>query len=176
MDRAARPFASSDEHLAAELSRVELLLRVHDLQVALTSEHGQWGSSAEERIFALLDARATEAPRPPAVVAARAEAERIATENELHRAESARCGVQLRLSTLAARCELDRTDVDVLLLALACETDRAGPAGRGAPAVGLLLDVLFPAPQARLGARRRLRTGAPLLKYGIVQFPAGEEA
>ena len=138
----AAPYTSSTEHLLAEVRRVDLLLAVHALTSAEPPEPHR-ATAVAERIHALLDRAAAAEPEPPAATrAARAEAERLAAESARRSAESARRGVPLRLALLAQRCGLDRTDLDLLLAALAPEVPATTSARAPRPTAGAILAAL----------------------------------
>ncbi|WP_437275941.1 AAA family ATPase [Sorangium sp. So ce375] len=167
---AAAPYASSIEHLLAEVARVDLLLAVHAIAHAEPAR-ARRASSAEERIHALLDRAAARAPAPSAaVLAARAEADRSAREIERRAAENARSGVPLRLAELAARFGLDRVDVDLLLATLAPEVPGTSSASAARPTASTVLAALLPSIEAQIAARRRLSRGAPLLRHALVHL------
>ncbi len=184
-ERSPEPYPSSLAHLRAELERVSLLLRI---AVSLPRRPGEGtgpgaGAHPEEELFALLDresglgAPARSSP-VPALGEAQSSAERMALDIGRRREESARRGIPLRLAILAERFELERLDVDFLLLALLAELDRdaehllvrLAPEGRGQPTVGAALDILAPTFEARLAARARFGLHAPLLRQGLLRL------
>ena len=183
-------YEDSAAHLRAELARMALLLRI---AVARLAQRAQGLAShspglPEEELFVLLDPDTSlrgsaELPRPPALAEAETTAEQQATDIALRRAASARSGTPLRLTILAERLGLERLDVDVLLLCLLAELDRAAehlfsrldPEGNGRPTVGAVLDILAPSFEARLAARAHFRPSAPLLRHGLIRFTAASQ-
>lgn len=179
------PYASSLAHLRAELERISLLLRIAVSQPRRPSEAtGQgFGAHPEEELFALLDRSSglgddERHPFVPAVSEARSTAERMGLELNRRRDASARRGTPLRLVILAERFELERLEVDLLLLPLLAELDRdaehllvrLAPEGRGQPTVGAALDTLAPGFESRLAARARFAPHAPLLRHGLLRL------
>lgn len=163
----AHGFASSTEHLLAEVARIELLLET-DALARKTQRHAL---SAEERIHALLDHPSRDAKNPsPATLAARAEAERMAASIAARKKESAKHGVPLRLVLLEERFGLERKDVDLLLVALAPELPGRSISER--TPLGFALEALHATQEARLGALLRLAPNAPLRRGSLIR-PVG---
>ncbi|WP_437295414.1 ATP-binding protein [Sorangium sp. So ce426] len=188
--RPAAPFASSLEHLRAELDRIALLLRIAVARPAPPGGGARGPAlSPEEELFALLDrgVRPGSAAPPhltPALAEAEAAADAMAADIARRCEESARRGVPLRLAELAERFALSRLDIDLLLLALLAELDRdaarllalVDPDGGGQATAGAAVECLGPALEARLAARARLSPRAPLLRHELVHLRADPSA
>ena len=178
---AAPCYATSIEHLLAELERIDLLLqdraaRLRREQPADDPFRGMAISDAEvDRLLARPAGRphwaGGDAERPAIARATRAIEER--------RAESVRRGVELRLDTLSRAFALTRFDTDVLLVALGPELDSRyerlyaylqDDIGKRRPGVELILHLLTPGLEAAVAARQRFAAGAPLLRHRLVEL------
>ena len=174
----AAPYATSIDHLRAEIDRSSLRLRA-GIARAHTPRGGP-ALSPEEELFALLDrgnpSHGSAAARPsPAVVEAEAQIDRMAATIARRAAASA---APLRLACLAARFDLTRLDLDLLLLALLLDVDpdaarlfaRLDPEGRERLTAGAAIAIVAPALEARLEARARLHAHAPLVRHELVRL------
>ena len=179
-------FASSLEHLLAELERVDLLIRFQVRQARQTQEaDGEFQGLyiAEEEVDALL-AEPAGLPRwaaerdgwPPAVQSGLA---RLGEEIEERRTASAGQGIGLRLEELARRFALERFEVDALLIALAPEIDLRyerlfaylqDDVTKKRPSVDLVLNLLCPTFAHKLAARSRFAEQAPLVRHRLVEL------
>ena len=178
---AAPCYATSIEHLLAELERIDLLLqdwaaRLRREQPADDPFRGMAISDAEvDRLLARPAGRphwaGRDAERPVIARATRMIEER--------RAESVRRGVELRLDTLSRAFALTRFDTDVLLVALGPELDSRyerlyaylqDDIGKRRPGVELILHLLTPGLEAAVAARQRFAAGAPLLRHRLVEL------
>ena len=178
---AAPCYATSIEHLLAELERIDLLLqdraaRLRREQPADDPFRGMAISDAEvDRLLARPAGRphwaGGDAERPAIARATRAIEER--------RAESVRRGVELRLDTLSRAFALTRFDTDVLLVALGPELDSRyerlyaflqDDIGKRRPGVELILHLLTPGLEAAVAARLRFAARAPLLRHRLVEL------
>jgi len=164
----ATAYASSLEHLLAEIGRVDLLLAVSaTLEERAAAAHPS--ISAEERVYALLDG--VESSEPSAAWnAARTEAERLAKHNDDRVQASAKAGQTLRLLELAERFKLDRRSVDILLAALVPEIPDTNCESEERFTVHTILEALFPTRRGRIDALTLLRPEAPLLRHGLIQI------
>ncbi|MFP2925256.1 AAA family ATPase [Pyxidicoccus sp. 3LG] len=173
------PFATSLEHVLAELRRAEMFLRLQVEQVRQSLRGDQ--------------ARTAQAPAPEA--GAPEEGARSAASSELtpgnallertsaeildRARESAAQGGLLRLDALAHCFDLNRFDVEVLLLAALPEVQSRvgelyagiqGDARRRLPSAGLLLGLLCSSFEMRVIGRSRFAHDAPLLRHGLIHF------
>jgi len=179
----AAPYRSSGEHLLAELAHVDLLVRMQVARArqAAGDERLRGLAITEEEVDALLERPPgapgwTAAPPQPEL----AEVERmLARELALRTAASCREGARLRLLELQARFELQRFDVELLLIALAPELDTRyerlyaylhDDVTRRRPSVELALSLLCETLETRLMARVRLEPDAPLVRHGLVEL------
>jgi ATP-dependent 26S proteasome regulatory subunit len=177
------PFASSRQHLLAELERVDLLIaaevaRARRLHASDEQFRGLYIS--EEEVDALLRRPAGQ-PRWAGATAADAEPrpglDQIRHVNRARRDESVRRGVELRLDRLQLHFGLEPFEVDVVLVSLAVEMDLRyeklyaylnDDVTKKRPTVGLVLDLLAPTPEARLGARRYFGAEASLFRHHLL--------
>src|SRR5262244_2071356 len=128
-DVAVSAFASSLEHLLAELERIDLLIaaevaRARRLHASDEQFRGLYIS--EEEVDALLRRPAGQprwAGAAPADAEARPRHDEIGRLNRARRDESVRRDVELRLDRLQQLFGLDGFEVDVLLVCLAVEMD-----------------------------------------------------
>jgi SpoVK/Ycf46/Vps4 family AAA+-type ATPase len=149
------PYATSLEHVLAELARVQGLLHQR-----LSPGDGGEPDDGE------LDARRTAL-------------DDMESTRDARLRESLRAGVPLRLVDLARGFGLDDFDVDAILLSLLPEIDLEfemgygrlqGSRGRSWPSVDLILEIFHPSIDARVEARARFTPGAPLLRHGLVRL------
>jgi len=182
----AEPFASSLEHILAELERLDLLLRlqVWRAREAVGGDELRGLTLSEEDVVAALERPLGQphwkaVPVPPPWDSLPAQLAQRATHIEQRKRESLRQGLELRLETLARRCGLERFDVDALLLCLAPEVDlryeRAfawlqDDVTRRRPTVDLVLGLLCPSLMARLAARGRFSPEAPLRRHELLHL------
>jgi SpoVK/Ycf46/Vps4 family AAA+-type ATPase len=186
-------YATSLQHILAELARLDLLLRVQVWRVRHRPSGDQDGLRAfyipEAEVDAILDesvgtpAWAT-VPLPPEMLeAVQARLDEITADVAQSTAESLRQGVYLRLVTLTHLFDLTAFDRDVILVCLASEIDRRyerlygylhDDVTRHQPTVGLILDLLCPDLETKLAARSRFTAGSPLLRQRLLRL--GEEA
>lgn len=185
-------YATSLEHILAELARLELMLRVQVWRARQRHPDEDEGLSAlyisETEVDALLE-KAVGAPGwgsvpiPPQMrETVQSTLGQASTEIAERVAESLRQGVHLRLVALAETLDLAAFDVDVILICLAPELDRRyerlyaylhDDVTRREPTVDLLLHLLCPDLEAKMAARTRFTRAAPLLEHRLVQL--GEE-
>jgi AAA+ superfamily predicted ATPase len=176
-------FASSRQHLLAELERIDLLIaaevaRARRLHASDEQFRGLYIS--EEEVDALLR-RPVGQPRwagaAPADAEPRPGLDEISRVNRARRDESVRRGVELRLDRLQQHFGLDAFEVDVVLVCLAAEMDLRyeklyaylnDDVTKKRPTVGLVLDLLAPTAEARLGARCYFGAEASLFRHHLL--------
>jgi SpoVK/Ycf46/Vps4 family AAA+-type ATPase len=182
-----RAFASSLEHILAELERIDLLI-----QAAVACARQTQGATdefqglyiPEQEVDALLSRPAglplwatTVGPRSLPEV--RAALDRIADAIARRKPESVRCGVGLRLDALNHRFHLSSFDSDALLVCLAPELDLRyerlyaylqDDVTKRRPSIDLVLNLLCPSFEAKLACRQRFAPQAPLVKQGLLSL------
>jgi len=185
----AEPYATSAEHLADELRRVELLLRaqVERWRTALAGLRPVtgWGTGIldDEELVNYLAHSFTEPmddDSPPEAHAHVVAAAAIAARIVLRRPDA---GVELRVDRLGAAFGLDRTDLDVILICLLAELDAryrrilaylADEEWRKVPSTGVLAEILRPGMAGLAAFRARFAPQAPLIRHRLVTL--GEPA
>jgi ATP-dependent 26S proteasome regulatory subunit len=179
-------FSDSLAHLLAEMERIDLLMR---FQVArqrkLSGEDEQFRGLyiQEHEVDALLQkpigvpqwfAAGPEWPAGPA-----SELGMLEQCIEQRRQASLGQGIELRLERLRQLFELDRFDIDVLLVCLAVEFDLRyeklyaylqDDVSKKRPGVGLIFNLLAPSLELSIEARRHFRAEAPLLRFHLVEM------
>ena len=180
-------FASSLQHVLAELERIDLFIRVQvwrARQAHATDSEFQGLYLSEQEIDALLEGPAgmprwAAVPTPVSHPEVAAALEQLAATIAERKAESARQGVTLRLDELARRFRLSPLEVDILLIALAAEIDLRyeklfaylqDDVTRKRPSVDLALNLLCPTFAEKLAARARFTSRAPLLRHRLVHL------
>jgi DNA polymerase III delta prime subunit len=181
-------FGTSLQHVLAELERLDLLLRVQ----VWRARQGR-GEAGELASFYIADAEADElldkaigAPLwegvslpPDALAALQARLDQLSLDIAQHATDSVIKGVPLRLATLAERFELSAFDLDVILLCLAPELDRAygrlyaylnDDITQRQPTVDLALNLFCPGLDAKLAARTRFAPQAPLRRLHLLEL------
>ncbi len=181
-DNSAGYYATSLEHLLAEMDRVQLLVRMHveSAQGAAHVNDVQGLVISEQEVQELL-----ERPAGMLAFAARSGANsdssnvipRMSEEVTLHKAESLRRGIQLRLASLEERFHLTPFDIDCILICLAPEMDSRydrlyaylqDDVTKRRPSADLLLNLLCPSFQEKLVNRARLLPDAPLIHFRLL--------
>ncbi|MEP7120847.1 MAG: ATP-binding protein [Byssovorax sp.] len=171
----SEPFPGSTAHLVAELGRVDGLVReaarrARATSTAATKMRSLYVSDAE------VDGLVDEPPGPPTFAEAAGDQGAAALDDRAQK--SVALGIELRLQRLRASFDLDRFDVDALLLALLPEVDpRIGrligylhdDLTRRRPSVDLALSLLCSSLEERLAARARFQLPSPLLRHGLLQ-------
>ena len=178
-------FATSLQHILAELARVDLLIRAQvwrARELHRVDPEFQGLCISEEEVDALLD-RPAGLPEWAADGQALSSStlrdglDRLIADIDRRKVESVRCGVTLRLDQLARLFRLTPFDVDVLLVCLAPELDLRyerlyaylqDDVTRKRPSVDLVLNLLCPSFEAKLEARQRFVEGAPLIDQRLV--------
>ena len=188
-DAAAEPYCSAAEHLHDELMRLDLLVRGQVVRARHASGDDPYRGLAigEPEVDALLARRIGAPPWDasgvgPSLAEAHALAERMAAQIERR---SARANVRLPLVELARRFDLDRFDLDVVMIALAPELDLRyerlyaylhDDVTRKRPSVDLALSLLCRSFDERLAARERFGVSGTLVRHGVVQIGADATA
>ncbi len=189
----ARPFETGLEHLDAELTRLDLLLR---REVWRWQQEGLTGTP-EDREFrgvyvagaemeAILGGIYPGSPHIARQVAALPDEiaftqalERAAAEIAERKAASLQQGIPLHLVRLQKLFGLDDFDVDVLLVGLLPEIDLRyeriyaylqDDMTRKRPGVSLVLNLLCAAPGERLARRAHFLPNAPLLHHHLISL------
>jgi ATPase family associated with various cellular activities (AAA) len=190
MSAGVEAYASSLEHLLAELERLDLLLRVQ-----VWRARQRHGDAAEEELAAFYvpdaeaDALLNKAIGTPTWATVplpselreplQARLDQLAAEHDRRTAESLRRGVPLRLVELARLFDLTDFDADVVLACLAPELDRRyerlyaylhDDVTRRQPTVELVLNLLCPDLDTKVAARTRFTPVAPLFRHHLVQL------
>ncbi|APR88327.1 Cell division protein FtsH [Minicystis rosea] len=179
-----KPYASSSEHLLDEIERLDLLMRMAVFRARRMSAEGapRAFSATEEDVDTVLGRPPGQpiwaaAPAAPALAKVQALAEQKAAEIAARQAESARRGIPLRLSSIAARFALDRAAMDVLLIALAPELDVRyerlfvylnDDVSCRRPTVAAALGLLCASFTERLAARAWFAAAAPLRRHALL--------
>lgn len=182
-------YASSLEHLLAELERLDLLIRVQVQRARQAAE----GITDELAAFYIPEKEVDTLLKAPigspiwSTVSLTADLQesiqngldQMAAAISERLAQSLRQGIYPRLALLAHLFDLSAFDVDVILLCLAPELDRGyerlyaylhNDVTRRAPTVELALMLFCPQLDVRLALRSRFTATAPLLHYGLLQL------
>ena len=187
MDESVTPYyTSSLQHITAELSRLDLLIRVQVWRVRQARQSDENLSPfyiPEDEIDTLLDQEIglplwAIVPLPPEMVKnLQAQLDQMTTFIIEIKAASIAEGVALRLDQLAQHFHLTPLDQDILLVALAPEIDlRYGRlyaylqdnVTHRHPSVDLALSLLHPDFYAKMAAQARLTAEAPLLRHHLL--------
>jgi hypothetical protein len=180
-------FASSSDHLLAELERIDLLIRsrvAHLRRVQSEDEHFRGLYISEQEVDALLDRPLGAPPWLKALQEGRladvdAALDRLGRQIAQRCAASAACGIDLRLHRLAASFALDAFEIDVLLVCLSVEIDLRyerlyaylqDDVTRKRPSVDLAMRLLAPAGSDLAALRRHFSASAPLLAHRLIQL------
>ena len=150
----ATPYASSREHLLAELARTDALVQRHARKLREASK-----------------------PDVPAAPDAGPSLESLTHDLDARHLASVRAKVPLRLDLLAARFGLSRFDVDVLLIALLPELDMGyerlfgslqHETTRQSASVEMTLLILCASLSERLAALERMGARSPLQRHSLI--------
>jgi SpoVK/Ycf46/Vps4 family AAA+-type ATPase len=180
-------YATSLQHILAELERIDLLVRVQvwrARQVQQADDEFQGLYISEQEVDALMAEPAglprwASAPAALSLTEVRASLDRMADVIAHYKAESARRGVTLRLDELARLFQLTIFDLDILLICLAPEIDLRyerlyaylqDDVTKKRPSVDLALNLLSPSFEAKLAARGCFTPNAPLLKHHLLHL------
>lgn len=188
-------YPTSLHHVLAELARLDLLLRIQVWRLRQSNGAPDEELSAfyipDAEVDALLD-RPVGVPGWSAVPPVTDVPETAVEQWELLGAEiaermaaSVRQGVYLRLLALAELFDLAPFDLDVVVMCLAPEIDRRyerlygylhDDITRRAPTVDLILNLRCPDLAAKMAARTRFTSQAPLLRHHLVTLTADPAA
>jgi AAA+ superfamily predicted ATPase len=184
-------FSSNLEHLLAEVSRVDLKLRLQVLEAH--SRDGFWNGDelrglyvSENEVSSLTADGFTRerkgissASDNPSYLSLSEDLAQLERQIDDKKAESLRQGRELRLERLGDRFALTSLDKDILLLCLLPELDLKcerlfgyiqDDVTRKRPTVALALNVLCTSFVDRLAGRRSLSQHAPLIKYHFISL------
>lgn len=176
-------FASSLQHLLAELERIDLLIaaevaRARRLHAGDEQFRGLYISEAE--VDALLKQPAGQprwAGTGPAVLEHGPALDEIRRLNGRRREQSLQHGIELRLDRLQQSFGLDALEIDALLVCLAVEMDLRyeklyaylhDDVTKKRPSVGLVLNLLAPTTEAGFDARRYFSAEASLFRNHLL--------
>jgi ATP-dependent 26S proteasome regulatory subunit len=182
-------FSSNLEHLLAELSRLDLKLRLHVLEAH--SRDGFWNGDelrglyvSENEVSSLIADGLTcerkgvsSASDSPVYQTIGEDLAQLEKQIDERKAESLRQGIELRLELLGDRFALTSLDKDILLLCLLPEFDLKyerlfgyiqDDVTKRRPTVALALDLLCTSFEDRLAGRQSLSQNAPLIKYHFI--------
>lgn len=178
-------YATSLQHLLAELERIDLLIQLHVgrvRQLHATDENFQGLYIPEEEVDSLLSTPAglprwaTE-PLPLAQSDVQTLLDQMALGIAWRKAESNRQGVLLRLDHVRQLFNLSPLEVDALLICLAPELDLRyerlfgylqDDVTKRRPSVDLVLNLLSGSFAAKLAARQAFAPTAPLLRHHLL--------
>ncbi|MCE7990098.1 MAG: AAA family ATPase [Caldilinea sp. CFX5] len=180
-------YATSLQHLLAELERIDLLLQLQvgrARQLHATDEAFQGLYIPEEEVDHLLVAPAglprwATDPLPLAQAEVQNALDQLALQVAWHKTVSKQRGIPLRLDQLAQLFQLDALDLDILLICLAPEIDLRyerlfgylqDDITKKRPTVDLVLNLLSPSLDFKLTARARFAPNAPLVKHHLLHL------
>ena len=183
-DSLVEPFASSSEHIFAELERIDLLIQARVARARRVNQENEFQGLyiSEKEVDALLE-QPLGLPRWATLSAVDGEddvvqrLERVAARIEARKRASIDHGITLRLATLADRFGLSGVDVNVVLLCLAIEVDLRyerlyaylqDDVTRKRPSVDLAMNLLCPTFLVKLAFRPRFDARAPLLTHALI--------
>jgi hypothetical protein len=174
-DTELSPFADAQEHLLAELDRLELLLRRRAIllrDAGLVTDSDFRGLYVADEHIERIPLDAVDRPMPPAA-ASLADLAALSAERNLRRLE---LGPELPLPRLIRLTGLSPLEADALLLAVGAELDLRwerlfayvqDDVTRRRPTVQLALDLLCASREERLHGRALLTDGS-LVREGLV--------
>ncbi|MBK8902435.1 MAG: ATP-binding protein [Anaerolineaceae bacterium] len=181
-------FTHSLQHILAELTRLDILLRVQvwrARQLAGAEDQLHAFYIPEEEVDVLLEkpiglARWTAVPLPEETAThIQTTLDEMVLALEQRRAASKEQGILLRLDYLTDACDLTQFDRHVLLIALAPEIDLSyqrlyaylhDDVTRKHPSVDLALNLLCPTLDEKLAQRHRFAPGAPLCQHELIEL------
>jgi Winged helix domain, variant len=180
-------YATSLQHILAELERIDLLIRVQvwraqQVQKADSALQGLYIS--DEEVDALLAKPAglplwATAPTRLSVVEVPAALDRLAADIDRRKAASAQRDIMLCLDELRRLFQLTPLDIDALLICIAPELDLRyerlyaylqDDVTKRRPSVDLVLNLLCPSFETKLSARQRFLSDAPLRTYQLLHL------
>ena len=188
-------YATSLQHILAELERIDLLIRVQvwrARQVQQANDEFQGLYISEQEVDALMAEPAglprwATVPTPLSLAEVQAALDQMAAGIAQRKAESARRGITLRLDELARLFQLTPFDTDALLICLAPELDLRyerlyaylqDDVTKKRPSVDLVLNLLSPflrqaqdtVFEAKLAARECFTPESHLLKHHLLHL------
>jgi ATP-dependent 26S proteasome regulatory subunit len=182
---------NSIKHVLAELSRVDLKIRLQAVRLRLESnqrneDEFQGVYISEEEVDSILGGHSLKGdsgllanPDSPLLKTLTDELKRIEAEIAEIKSESLRHGDVLRLVKLGEMFRLSPFDIDALLICLLPELDLRyerlyaylqDDVTKKSPSIELVLRLLCQSFADRLAAREAFSPQAPLLKYHLLQF------
>jgi len=182
-----KPYADNLEHLLDELSRIDRLIRNYlevfwaELSEPMDEFRGLYISEAEIQTLLKSPGFGTD-PKTPSD-AWLEETEALRRNINSRKAESLKCGRELRLHTLSKLFSLDPFEIEVLLIGLAPELDLKyekiysylqNDVTRKRPGVDLFLNLLCPTMESKLKARAYFSPAAPLVENHLIHFAGSE--
>ncbi|GAA6614772.1 ATP-binding protein [Scytonema sp. NUACC26] len=188
-------YATSLQHILAELERIDLLIQVQikrSRQIQSSNEAFQGLYISEEELEQLL-AKPIGVPRwanattPLSADEVQNIFAQLTVDIQERKTQSLQHGITLRLDKLAHDFALSAIDIDILLICLAPELDLRyeslysylhGDVTKKRPSVDLVLNLLCPTLEAKLAARQRFTPSSPLLKYHLLNLlddPSGQQ-
>lgn len=180
-------YTTSQQHILAELERVDVLVRVQvwrARQVQEADDEFQGLYISEQEVNALLAQpvglpRWATVPAPLSVAEVKTALEQMAAHIDQRKVESVRRGITLRLDEVARLFQLTPFDTDALLVCLAPELDLRyerlyaylqDDVTKKRPSVDLVLNLLCPSFEAKLAMRKRFTPNAPLFKHHLLHL------
>jgi SpoVK/Ycf46/Vps4 family AAA+-type ATPase len=180
------PYASSIEHILAELERIDLLIQVQiDRARQFHKDEEFEGLYISEQEVDSLLARPIGMPRWALTAPAgpdeniHAKLLRLNAQIDARKNFTLQKNIPLRLATLADSFDLTSFDIDVVLICLAAELDLRyerlyaylqDDVTRKRPSVDLVLNLLCQSFSAKMDARDRFAVAAPLSEYQLISF------
>ncbi|MEZ4660562.1 MAG: hypothetical protein R2911_23650 [Caldilineaceae bacterium] len=185
------PFATSQQHILAEMARLDLLIRVQVWRAR--QQHP--AESAELPAFYISETEVDDLldkpigaptwaaiPLPPDMqVSVQSQLDALAATLAQRTTASLEQGIYLRLVVLAHLFDLATFDIDVLLICLAPELDRRyerlyaylhDDVTRRCPTVDLALNLLCPALETKAAMRHHFDDTAPLRRHHLLSIDA----
>ncbi|WGV28011.1 AAA family ATPase [Halotia branconii] len=182
---AMKYYATSLQHILAELERIDLLIqvqlqRLQQIQSTDTAFQGLYIS--EEDLEAMLKKPVgmphwAAASTPLSTDEVEDIFEQLADDIALCKEKSIKRNINLRLSALARSFQLTTIDIDILLICLAPELDLRyeslyaylhGDVTKKRPSIDLVLNLLCPSLEQKLVTRQRFTPSHPLLKHHLL--------
>jgi SpoVK/Ycf46/Vps4 family AAA+-type ATPase len=180
-------YASSVQHILAELERIHLLVQIQVWRARQVQASGGAFRGliiSEPEVDALLAQPANlpcwaTAPGPPSPGEVQAVLDQMAADIARRKTASTRAGLTLRLEELARLFALTPFDLGALLICLAPELDLRyerlyaylqDDVTKKRPSVDLVLNLLCPSFDAKLAARHRFSPTAPLFEHHLLSL------
>ncbi|MEH1983842.1 MAG: ATP-binding protein [Nostoc sp.] len=180
-------YATSLQHILAELERIDLLIqvqlqRLQHNQSTDTAFQGLYISEDElEELLAkpIGQPRWATATTPFTNDEVQAVFEELSTNIRERKAASIQQGITLRLEELARSFHLSAIDINILLVCFAPELDLRyeslysylqSDVTKKRPSVDLVLNLLCPSLEAKIAARQHFIPSAPLIKHNLLNL------